>query len=411
MLTRFRQPGRLLLAFARLTCYNEFLFFRYNGSGAFLELPSSPGALLRLFLSTCVFLLALALGGPAFAQDDVPSAPIETGGRWEPLGQVPVDQAGAGRRGYALPGESADVAEPGTNQIGLHMVAANNFFREQTNDFLITQRYETHTLALDFRRGFSSRIVPRFELGAQVQLSERDSGFLNGFIAGFESLCFSMSGVQSAKNELRTLGTPLPLGAFVTKGGRTVYQAAGGGAGIGDFSLVAKALIRDAAPASKGTRVAVRAGLNVSGTSKFAEGNFAGIGMSLDQKVLSWAALHADLRANVAFDRVSEWNLPLKRSSFGFSMGPEFRLARDSSVSVQIDGNSTPYLPTGTTAFDKDYGSITIGLGHRFRTSRTAIVSQIYARENMNLPFRVRWNVDPDASFGIKIVLRPTSHQ
>src|SRR5262245_54876456 len=141
MLTRFRQPGRLLLAFARLTCYNEFLFFRYNGSGAFLELPSSPGALLRLFLSTCASLLALALGGPAFAQDDVPSAPIETAGRWEPLGQVPVDQAGAGRRGYALPGESADVAEPGTNQIGLHMVAANNFFREQTNDFLITQRY------------------------------------------------------------------------------------------------------------------------------------------------------------------------------------------------------------------------------------------------------------------------------
>ena len=37
----------------------------------------------------------------------------------------------------------------------------------------------------------------------------------------------------------------------------------------------------------------------------------------------------------------------------------------------------------------------------------TAVVSQIYARENMNLPFAVRWNTDPDASFGIKITLRP----
>ena len=348
------------------------------------------------------------MGQPAFAQDGVPSSGSDSG-QWEPLGQVPVDQAGAGRRGYAIAGESPDVAGPGTNQIALHTVAANNFFREQTPDYLITQRYETHTMAVDFRHGFTTRIFPRVELGAQVQLSERDSGFLNGFISGFESLCFSMTGVQSAKNQLRGLGTQLPLGAFVTRDGHALYGAPGGGAGIGDFFFVAKALLRDAPPASNGTRVAARIGLNVSGASEFAEGNFVGVGASVDKKLMKWAAFHGDVRANLALDRVSQWNLPLKRSSFGFSAGPELRLARDSSVSIQIDGNSTPYLPTGTTAFDKDYGSITIGLGHRFRTGRTAVVSQIYARENMNLPFRVRWNADPDASFGIKITLRPFS--
>jgi hypothetical protein len=361
---------------------------------------------LRLSLITCAFLLVLALGQPVFAQNDESRASAG-GGQWEPLGQIPVDQAGAGRRGYALAGESADVVEPGTNQIAIHTVAANNFFREQTGDYLITQRYETHTLALDLRRGFKTGIVPRLEVGAQIQLSERDGGFLNGFISGFESLCFSMSGVQSAKNDLRTVGTPLPLGAFVTKDGRAIYRAPGGGGGIGDFFFVAKALLHDAAPASNGPRVAARVGVNVSGKSQFAEGNFLGLGASVDQKVLKWAALHGDVRATVAIDGVSQWNLPLKRSTLGFSIGPELRLARDSSVSIQIDGNTTPYLPTGTTAFDEGYGSITIGLGHRFRTGRTAVVSQIYARENMNLPFRVRWNTDPDASFGIKITLRP----
>lgn len=360
---------------------------------------------MRLSLITCAFLLILALGQPVAGQDGVPSGAAAEG-QWEPLGQIPVDQAGAGRRGYALAGESADVVQPGTSQFAIHTVAANNFFREQTGDYLITQRYETHTLALDLRRGFKLGIGPRVELGAQLQLSERDGGFLNGFISGFESLCFSMSGVQSAKNELRTVGT-LPLGAFVTKDGRAIYRAAGGGAGIGDFFFVAKALLHDAAPASNGTRVAARLGVNVSGKSEFAEGNFLGVGASLDRKMLKWAALHGDVRATVAMDRVSPWNLPLKRTTVGFSVGPELRLARDSSVSVQIDGNTTPYLPTGTTAFDEGYGSITIGLGHRFRTGRTSVVSQIYARENMNLPFRVRWNTDPDASFGIKIVLRP----
>jgi hypothetical protein len=349
------------------------------------------------------------MGQPVFAQDGAPSSGSDSG-QWQPLGQVPVDQAGAGRRGYAIAGESPEVAGPGTNQIALHTVAANNFFREQTSDYLITQRYETHTMAVDFRHGFATRIFPRVELGAQVQLSERDSGFLNGFISGFESLCFSITGVQSAKTQLRGVGATLPLGAFVTKDGHAIYGAPGGGAGIGDFFFVAKALLRDAPPASNGTRVAARIGLNVSGASEFAEGNFVGAGVSLDKKLMKWAAIHGDVRANLALDRVSQWNLPLKRSSFGFSAGPELRVARDSSVSVQIDGNSTPYLPTGTTAFDKDYGSITIGLGHRFRTGRTSVVSQIYARENMNLPFRVRWNTDPDASFGIKIVLRPISH-
>jgi hypothetical protein len=363
---------------------------------------------LRLLISQCVILLVLAIGQPVFAQDDVPPSGSDSG-RWEPLGQVPVDQAGAGRRGYAIAGENPDVAAPGMNQIAVHTVAANNFFREQTTDYLITQRYETHTLALDFRHGVTTRFFPRLELGAQVQVSERDSGFLNGFIAGFESLCLSMTGVQSAKTQLRDGVTPLPLGAFVTKDGHTIYGAPGAGAGIGDFFFVAKALLRDAPSASNGTRVAARIGLNLSGTSEFAEGNFVGLGASLEKKLTKWAAFQGDVRANLALDRVSQWNLPLKRSTFGFSAGPELRLARDSSVSIQIDGNSTPYLPTGTTAFDKGYGSITIGLGHRFRTGRTAVVSQIYARENMNLPFRVRWNTDPDASFGIKLTLRPFS--
>jgi hypothetical protein len=354
-----------------------------------------------------VFLLVLAIGQPVFAQDGAAPSTPEVTSRWQPLGEVPVDQAGAGRRGYALAGESADVTAPGTHQISFHTVAANNFFREQTGDYLITQRYETHTMALDFRRGFKPRIGPRVELGAQVQLSERDSGFLNGFIAGFESLAFSMTGVQSAKTQLRNVGTPLPLGTFVTKDGHAIYQGAGGGAGFGDFFFVAKALLRDAPAESGGTRIAARVGLNVSGKSEFAEGNFVGMGISLDKKLLSWAAFHGDVRTNIAMDTVSSWNLPLKRSTFGFSAGPEFRLSRESSVSVQIDGNTTPYLPTGTLAFDKDYGSITIGLGKRFKFGRTAVVSQIYARENMNLPFRVRWNTDPDASFGIKISLRP----
>jgi hypothetical protein len=73
---------------------------------------------------------------------------------------------------------------------------------------------------------------------------------------------------------------------------------------------------------------------------------------------------------------------------------------------LQIDGATTPYQQTGVVAFDDDYGDITLGLSHRFTTGRRRLLAQIYARENMNLPFRVRWNADPDLSIGIKATIR-----
>ena len=321
------------------------------------------------------------------------------------MGRLPVDQAGAGRRGYALAGESTEVADPGASQISVHAVAANNFYREQTGDFSISQRYETHTLALGYRRGFAARRLPRFELGGQIQLTEGDSGFMNGFISGTENFLAWLTGQESARNPLRRSGvTPPPLGTLVTKGGQPLYQGAGDGVGFGSFSVVAKALLRDRELSSSGSRVAVRAAATMSGKSEFTEGNFAGIGVSLDKKVLPWAAFHGDLRASVVLDRVSQLNLPLKRASFGFSAGPELRLSQNTSANAQIDGSTTPYLPTGTTAFDRGRHCAVsvIDSGPRGGV-RSWLTSP--ARKH-DLPFRVRWNTDPDLSLGVSIEIR-----
>jgi hypothetical protein len=45
-------------------------------------------------------------------------------------------------------------------------------------------------------------------------------------------------------------------------------------------------------------------------------------------------------------------------------------------------------------------------LSHRARTSRGPLLVQFYARENLNLPFSVRWNTDPDLAVGLKITAR-----
>src|SRR5262249_10536436 len=113
-------------------------------------------------MSLPLVVLALSMAQPLAAQDGPrPPEASRDGGRWEPLGPIPVDQAGAGRRGYVLPGEGADLADPGANQISLHAVAANDFYHEENGGFAISQRGETHTVALGYRRGFSVGRLPR----------------------------------------------------------------------------------------------------------------------------------------------------------------------------------------------------------------------------------------------------------
>jgi len=37
---------------------------------------------------------------------------------------------------------------------------------------------------------------------------------------------------------------------------------------------------------------------------------------------------------------------------------------------------------------------------------KNPVVAQVYARENMNMPFSVRWNADPDFAVGLKLTIR-----
>jgi hypothetical protein len=339
-------------------------------------------------------LFVLLIGRSASAQDTTSSL------RWVPLGSAPVDQAGTGRRGYVLSGEDSGVAAAGSNRISIHAVSANNFYREEKAEFVITQRYETHTVALDYRRGFKVGRFPRFEVGGQVQLHESDSGVMNGFILNLESFWTSMTGYRKSTNELRAQGaTAPPLGTLIVRNGSPIYWQEGRGSGVGDVYALTKVVLLDGDPSSRTPRVSARFGLNLAGSSRFTEGNFFGAGLSLDQKMSPGAAFHVDVRATRALDQMSIWNLPLRRWTYAFSAGPEFRLPRNSSLNLQIDGSSTPYWPTGTLAFDKGYGDLTFGLGHRFGP----VTAQLYVRENMNLPFTVRWNTDPDLSIGLKV--------
>ncbi len=342
------------------------------------------------------FLLLSA--GPAAAQDAATA--------WEPLGAIPVDQAGTGRRGYVLPGDDATVTAAGGDRIALHLVAANDFYREQAAGMLITERAEAHTVALEYARGFAIGGFPRFEIGAQAQFHESDGGFLNGFIIGVENAWVSATGVLSAANPLRSAtAAPLPPGTMVARAGAPTYVAPGSSSAFGDVYAFAKIQLVDPAPSPWATRVAARVGVNIPGAATFSEGTIAGVGVSVDQTIADHLALHGDVRTNLIFETQSAIGLPLRRSVIAFSAGPELRLTRHTSIGAQYDGGSTPYLPTGTEAFDANYGDITIAVSHRFQVGGRRLLAQLYGRENLNLPFSIRPNLDPDFAVGLKTTI------
>jgi hypothetical protein len=351
-------------------------------------------------------MLAHGASAQGTVPQEVPAQPIQSG-KWVPLGPAPVDQAGTGSRGYVLPLEDSSVTGNRSNQVSFHGVAANFFYREQTAGFLVSQRYETHTVALDYRRGFMVARVPRFEIGGHLQLHQSGSGVLNGLIEGVESAWASLTGHPSAKNELRTTAALRPpQGTSIDRDGSPVYRDEGTGSGLGDVYVVAKIALLDGDPASGAPRLSARAGMNVANGARFSEGNFLGTGLSLDKKLSERVAFHGDVRATRVLDDISVWNLPLKSWTYGFSAGTEVRLATNSSFALQVGGSSTPYEFTGTSAFDTAYGDLTFGLAHRFTTGSRQVIAQFYMRENLNLPFRVRWNTDPDLSIGFKATIR-----
>jgi hypothetical protein len=190
-----------------------------------------------------------------------------------------------------------------------------------------------------------------------------------------------------------------PLGTTITRNGAAIYREAGSGAGIGDLYLGGKMALLDGDPASALPRVSARLGFNIAGNARYTAGNYMGLGLSLDQKLAPFVAMHADARATYVLDAMSAWNLPLRSKTYAISIGPEFRLPKHSAFQMQIDASTTPYLPTDTLAFDRAYGAVTFGLGHRFGS----VMAQLYFRENMNMPFKVRWNTDPDLSVGLRI--------
>ena len=105
------------------------------------------------------------------------------------------------------------------------------------------------------RRGVPFRVVGRNpeKLAAVPSDAERfvldvdEAARLDAFLDGATAI-ISTVGPFPLRSKATTIQ---PLGTSITRDGQVIYQTSGTGAGIGDLYLVAKAVLRDGAPASR----------------------------------------------------------------------------------------------------------------------------------------------------------------
>jgi hypothetical protein len=316
---------------------------------------------------------------------------------WPAFGLLPVDQSFTGR-GYAMPGESSALLEPGRNAVSLQWGAANFFnFNDEGAQGKVFQNYELQTLAFGLRRGFEIFALP-VELAAHLKVHYSGEGFLDAFIEFVERSV-------GRSNEARS--NPFE-GSYLEKEGRVLDNREGGGFGMGDLLFTAKVPILKGDWEAGIPQIIGRVALNLAiGDEDYRGGNYLGAAVGISHRLAHWLALQGDIRAAFPLEGESEQGLSLRPAAMGGAAGLEFLLGPNTSLGVQADVQLSPVEHTGLEPFDRDYGGLTLALNHRICLKDQTVILRAWGRENFEIfPYRTRSNADPDFACGVSLEFR-----
>ena len=298
---------------------------------------------------------------------------------FEPMGPLPADHAGYSLQGSVMALEGARVLSGGRYRLGVDLSAHNFLTRTNEPGGRVTQKFEDHQVALELRRGLKTSIP--VELGAAVRLHHRDEGFLNGFIAGAESLFARGLGPQMINADRSGPHAVHGTVNEISVGGRRLREEASSGVSFGDIVLTGKAALSAPPPGSYIPSLAARLALNVAVPGPFSNGSSIGMGLSWQQKVIGPLYALWDARVVAPLRSQDSRGFELNPVSFGTTAGLELGLTRNTSVGAQFNYQQSAYRGVGLHPFDDTLTSVVVGLSHRWKN----MVFRGWVKEDVNL--------------------------
>jgi hypothetical protein len=268
-----------------------------------------------------------------------------------------------------MPGDRAAVLPHGTLDVRLELANTSAIYNEAPPGSSAQVKFETLRNGLFLRYGVTSRL----EVGLEVPVLYRYTGFMEGGIEAVERATTGLSPARSALSHVS-------YAYAVTRNGQRIVDGTKGALGLGDTMVQLK--YQMFAETSSRPALSFRTAVKLptgdedeffgSGSPDF------GLGLAVEKKLGRRWVVHGNLNGVFPTGRIA--GLALHPTITGIAAA-EYLWSDDLSLTLQFDYYTTPFRHVGLEVFDK--GATEIAAGFSYRVARHWLC-QFYAIENVD---------------------------
>jgi len=265
--------------------------------------------------------------------------------------------------------DRAAVLSPGTLDVRLELAETSAVYSQTMPTASAQMKFETLRNGLFLRYGATSKL----EIGLEIPLLYRWTGFMSGMIEGVERATTGLSPPRSALSGVS-------YSYNVTRHGQQIVNGTNGALGLGDSTIQVKyQLFKETSllPALS-LRTAIK--LPTGDESEFFGSGSpdVGIGVALEKTLGSRWIVYGNFNGVFPTGRIA--SLPLYPTFAGIAAA-EYLWSEDLSLTLQFDYYTTPFRHVGLEVFDKGVTDLVAGFSYRFAQHW---LWQVYAIENID---------------------------
>jgi hypothetical protein len=268
-----------------------------------------------------------------------------------------------------MPADRAAVLSRGTFDVRLELAETAAVYSQQTPTASSEMKFETLRNGLFLRYGATSKL----EVGLEIPLLYRYTGFMSGMIEAVEKATTGLSPARNALSHVDYIYN-------VTRNGQQIINGTKGALGLGDSMVQVKyQLFRETTvmPAlSLRTAIKLPTGdkneFFGSGSTDF------GLGIAAEKALTNRWIVHGNLNGVVPTGRIA--GQALYPTLMGMAAA-EYLWSPDLSLTLQFDYYTTPFRNVGLEVFDKGVTEVVAGFSYRLTPHW---LWQAYAIENVD---------------------------